>query len=408
MHCADVLFPLLSPAEKVQMALCNANTLKKLPVSKLYFTDIPHSRLNRIRKLIHSARSKDIRQGLTHLKLRGIVEISELTSLSNLIYLEIESCFCDLVLPENLRTFIGLNIKSVTIPLSLTSLCVKNSYTHITGLDSHPNLTVLKFGGTPLKFEMPPNLVEFDMPDDMFPVTCFPQTLRILRMWPQIFPICSLPPELEQLCFKGLWYDETLPKLPHSLRWLEIPGDCTLKKTDVAQCTKLTKLVLCKSPEGDVTRMLTFSDLFIPNLSELHFSSREANTRLENLKFSKLTRLTIHTKNNYDKAFQFQQRLGLTFLNLSFGTLAGDFRIDLPPRIRILKLLQTQMFGIVGCRITIDLPNSLKVLEVSAPQRRFYISVSREHLSRLDVIGDRGQAEANGRIVTSWGAFIIV
>lgn len=410
MHCADVLFPVLAPADQVQFSLCNRTLLRKLPVSKLYFTAQSHARFSRIRKFVHLVPG-EIYQGLTHLQMRGNLAVRQLASWSNMIHLEIESGPFDLVLPENLRTFIGHSIKILTIPLSLTHLNLTSPMTGVRGLDNHPNLTILKVTGNIYpKFTLPPNLVEFDMPTLLFAVTAFPQTLRVLRISPQNFLICSLPEKLEHLCLQGLWSNPS-PKLPRGLCSLQLPdeGVYYMDTQEFVACTKLVKLVLPrKISEEAVQKMLVFSDKYLPNLSELQFSSCAANTRIKNLTFSNLKRLTIQTKGNFDETFQFQQRLGVTFLDLSFDTLDGECSIELPPRIRILKLVQTQMFGIIGYSITITLPESLRVLEVRSPQSRFYISVSREHLFRLDVIGDRGKAEENGRIVTSWGAFIIV
>lgn len=149
MHCSDALFPLLSPKDQLQMGLCNPTMLKNLPQSKLYFTDF---RVDRVRKLITWNAEHKLPEYLTHLKIRGIAICTDFANLSHLKHLEIDECESDLVLPCHLKTFIGHKIKSVSIPLSLTSLSISTTNTDITGLNGHPNLTILRLCGVSPKF----------------------------------------------------------------------------------------------------------------------------------------------------------------------------------------------------------------------------------------------------------------
>lgn len=239
-------------------------------------------------------------------------------------------------------------------------------------------------------------------------MTFLPQTLRVLRIFLQHCLLCVLSDQLQHLSV-GSELVGILPKLPSSLQSVELrfrPDD----GLQFLQCTKLTKVVVLRNiAELHVQNMLEFSDHFIPNLSDLQFTSGRADEFLKNHTFAHLTRMTIQTTNNIQETrLGLSQRVGLMFLDLSFEGLYDHFSVQLPPNLRTLRLMQATTWDTMCYRITMQLPRALKVLEIISPGDRFHISLSRDHLSRLDVIGDYGQMEENGRIQTKWGAFIIV
>lgn len=407
----EALISVLSPSDNVHLALCSSRLLKKCPISKLYFKVLPKMDTRKIRKMLtHPGVPLNlVPLNLTYLQLdlTNTPAFVNFLDFSHLLHLELKSYDFDLVLPGHLRTFIGRNIqKNLTLPPGLTRLIFKGYSTpdNIIGLEKHSNLTLLHFGWMDdYKFEMPPNLTELHIKD--FSHTVLPETLRILSTWH--LPSC-LPDALEDIHAQ---YLSSNVKLPIGLRKLSLLTFEGIAPIQVSQCSALTQISVRSNLKTSMRNSLEFVDQFIPQVTDLGFNSITPSEMLTSLKFVNLQRLTIDTKHNMlDLTIEIGHLVTLTSLKICRCVkLRQNGAIELPPLLRKLVFIRNKCY----CRVVVDnfqwictLPGSVKVLNVEAwHSSAFSISVSHEHLARLDIVGDR---EQNGRIATTWGQFVLL
>lgn len=339
---------------------------------------------------------------LTHLQLGREIIVND-CMWTHLIYLQLDWCITDLVLPDQLQTFIGNDIQgSLTLSEMLTKLILTGMLPRLVGLERHRNLAVLraKFLHVPNTVELPPNLVELQI------ASCnrdhLPRNIHILGLIDS--PLC-FSEAIEELHL-DVTPAQDLLKLPPKLRVLTLPYFDDLSKEQLSKCGNLTKVVM-NNYVRDGSKSLEMIDSCLPNLTDLSFRSNRASESMACLKFDNLRRLKISCKHmNEEETLDFGHLVNVSFLEFHCSCSRRPCTIELPRFLRGLRLTN-DFGGNANSDFAIKLPVSVKVLHVHAYAQAFSIAISREHLAKLDIFGDRGQGEHNGRIVTTWGQFVL-
>lgn len=415
------LFQVLTPSDQVKLALCNHDLLQRCPISKLYYTNLPHMNCDRVRRMSYNqSLIKVLPKMLTHVILVQTFDIANFADLTNLVHLNINQWIHDLVLRGQLRTFIGANIhQNLTLPQSLTHLTLHGKPQRIVGLDNHPNLTILRVGFD-LKdvTVLPPNLVEIDT--TAFPIGNLPETLRIIRVardyehHPQL-AIPNLPAKLEELHFTT-YYLPVLPNLPTTLRSLTLIYFDEMEEHQVSECRALTKIVMPFELQNQCLRdSLCKIANFIPQVTDLRFKSSIPSGALKDVQFSNLRFLRLDLGHLCEEPMlKFGHLTSLVCLEMSCGfSQSLVCKVELPRSLTSLKLLQmepTILWSFAKNRFSIHLPGSLRVLHIHCLLERhtFDIGISRQHLAKLKIVGDRGHNEIDGHISTKWGQFLLL
>lgn len=405
-----VLFDVLEPRDLVRLALSHSHLLRKFPFARLYVNSVTLANCYVIRRLKCSFLPLLDLNHLTHLEIPEITT-AVLQYVPHLKYLKVQRCKSDLDLPSNLQTFIGSHIeKSVTLSDSLTRLAIHNCKgCRIIGLDNHPNLTSLRFEnmhGFVIDFEIPPNLVEFDMPNMGRALKHFPPSLRRFRLMDDYYyPFPLLPAALEEFNCECRAF-AALPKLPCGLRVLGLPQLCSmgdLQALQLSKCASLTKIAVNYVMSHQMNIVLGYIDRMVANVTDLAFYGDYLNKF--SARFANLTRLTMGAITNSQKHIDLGARGNITFFSFIVTHSQKNAALTLPPNLRTLKLNQRKD-GNSGRFITMKLPATVRNLFVVG-RGTFHIHVSRAHLARLEIVGDRGTVESNGQIETSWGKFIL-
>lgn len=354
---------------------------------------------------------------LTHLHL--MKSDRDLVNMTSLLYLHMENVVHDLVLPSNLQIFVGGNItKCVTLPTSLTILeLVGLLPKRIIGLDKHPNLKILRLKSTLdakdlSNFDMPPTLVELEMRE--LPMKKLPNTLRILRLKAPYHDKMHLPDSIEELDMLES-PQQLLRKLPSNLRILSLLRFTNIPFEQLQNCTTLTKIVIRGRYFSDKTTRdnLEIVEQFIPQITDFSFCSNQPNKALKVFQFMiNLRCLRINFGPMLEEeSVELGHLVKLRDLEIVCNVAQGPFcKIGLPLCLQRLRLLRTKsnLFANRTSRFSLTLPPSLKVLSVPRISRHmFEIGISREHLARLEIVGDCGKGEHNGHIETGWGQFVI-
>lgn len=434
----DTLFRLLPPADQIQLGLCNRNALRNFPISRLYYTVLPKCNRGRVRRM------KTMKYGVSELNLTHLHLMTSTLCLSffsfnplameSLVYLKMEECVSNLELPWSLKTFIGINIrKSLTLCPSLTHLELQGSRPRIVGLDDHPNLTILRLKISSLPrtlsgLTLPPNLVELETRE--FLHDPFPGKLRVLRLTGMCpsgnYGVLHLPDDLEELDVRSTSITKIIPKLPIGLRVLALFSFAGILPEELQACSKLCKIVI----HGGLTKQTARTSLklierFVPQITDLSFCTNHPCKSMQDLTFVNLRRLCINLGTMWkESSLKLRNLTKLRFLEIHYGFAKHDnCQIELPLGLRSLMLRSSvcqdsilrQNITEFVCKVTdtyrvsINVPLSLRILQIDESFHRhaFYIGISREHLATLEIIGDRGQVEQNGRIATEWGQFVI-
>lgn len=411
-----VLFDVLEPRDLVRLGLCNSNMFRKCPFARLYFTVVTTTNCQRIRRLKSPSLPVFDLTRLTHLDIPEITT-AMLQVVPNLKYLKLERCRYDLVLPSKLQTFIGRQIEQhLTVPESLTHLSIRDCRTvnygamKIVGLDNHPNLTILRFANmydNIVDFEIPPNLVTFDMPDMSRALTTLPPSLRSFRLMADYhYPLPDLPVLLEEF---GNNAESSMfapfPKLPCGLRILGLPPlfpFSELQALRLSECAKLTKIVVNWVSSSELKNVMDRIDRQVPDVRDLEVYGDFISDLYA--PFTNLTRLTMGTITNNCKHIDLGTWTQIIFFSFFF-TFSRNASLTLPPNLKTLKLDQGKDYN-SGRFITMNLPTTLRNISVIG-NRAFHIRVSRAHLARLEIVGDRGSCEKDGQIKTTWGKFLL-
>lgn len=407
----EVLFSSLAPTDQVSLAVCNSVTFAKCPVSKLYFKTLRHGRVRRMILPWMNCADVEKYQILTHLQLfPDSYNIADFHDFTNLRFLKVDQFITDVVLPPCLQTFIGTNIMgSLAIPQSLTHLRLSKGSVHtFKGVEEHPNLTILRFPSLilPDNFKLPPNLVILEMSNSWVQ---FPETLRILRVHLSRDPILEtcLPPQLEELHLHEVFLS-SMAKLPRGLRILSLPSFDGIIGSQVDECPALTTIRLNPKHLDDrvMRRSLEFVHRYIPQVIDLGFRTKHASNSLTGLSFTHLKRLIIATYQNLEPTLKLGHLETVVLLKIRCLFSKKPCTIELPPHLEGLQLTRTKY---PACyQFSLTLPVSLKELQVDVFDNVFSIFVSREHLPRLKIVGDRGASEQDGGISTIWGQFVFV
>lgn len=411
----DFLFTLLVPVDQVHFAVCNSQTLRKWPMSKQYFKSLPSNNASIIRKMTLKDGALLPKSDLTHLLWSNLATIVHTSDWTQLVYLKIENgCSPNLVLPPQLQILIGHNIQGLlTLPAMLTHLSLTGSLPRVVGLQRHPTLTVLRCESMEIhkKFEFPPNLTHLQI------ASCpnidhWPNNLRFVSLFSAgaTVPFCCFPETLEELHLQGTHCPEQI-NLPIGLRALTLSSLTCVSGENVRQCAKLTKIGLAAfSTNTELREALTFIEGFIPQITDLSLYSSWASQSFADVKFANLTRLKITCGfTNIEENLDLSHLVKVTFLEFRCCLSTCSCIIELPPFLRSLQL-RNEWFAPVPFKslFKFRLPASVKWLDVNEGSRVFHILISRAHLARLDIVGDRGDNEHDGHINTRWGQFILI
>lgn len=209
----NLIFLKLHAEDEVQLGLCSRQALLRFwreMGCKIWYTPIvfnkstPKSRC--IRKLcINLSALDECSESLDHLTHLHVSDTNATRSVSSIS------------LPSNLTYCFLANsmcLEQCTLPRSLRFFETNEYYTEFLNLDQHANLTVLRMPQYSVRFEVPPNLIEFSI---------------------FAFDEHTLPPSLKSLSIACLCAIEDLPQI---LPNLEIFNGVQVaqSKTNVQDC----------------------------------------------------------------------------------------------------------------------------------------------------------------------------